>query len=100
MIFAVASNHISLVRESLKHHWILENFKVVLISWDCGYEKPELWFYQLLSEELWMPTDKILFIDDSEKNIEGAKKVWLHTILYKKGTLLSENIFSYLHSIN
>lgn len=83
MIFAVASNHISLVKESLRHLWVLEEFKVVLISWDCGYEKPEEWFYQLLAKKLWMDTDEILFIDDSEKDIEGAKKVWLHTIHYQ-----------------
>ena len=100
MIFAVASNHISLVRESLKHLWILEEFKVILISWDCGYEKPEEWFYQLLAEKLWVDTDEILFIDDSEKNIEGAKKIWLHTIHYKSGTLLSGSTLLYLNSMN
>lgn len=100
MIFAVASNHISMMRESLNHLWIIEKCKVVLISWDCGYEKPEEWFYQLLVEKLWVSSDEILFIDDSEKNIEGAKKVWLHTIHYRVGNLLSECIFSYLDSMN
>ena len=38
MIFAVASNHISLVRESLKHLWILEEFKVILICTHKGIE--------------------------------------------------------------
>ena len=100
MIFAIASNHISMMRESLKHLWIIEKCKVVLISWDCGYEKPEEWFYQLLVEKLWLSADEILFIDDSEKNIEGAKKVWLHTIHYQGKTILSESIFSYLDSVN
>lgn len=100
MIFAVASNHISMMRESLKHLWILGICKVVLISWDCGYEKPEAWFYQLLIEQLWLSADEILFIDDTKENIEGAKKVWLKTIHYRGENLLSETIFSYLDSMN
>ena len=47
-----------------------------------------------------MPADEILFIDDSEKNIKGAKKVWLHTIHYQGKMPLSESIFSYLWSKN
>lgn len=100
MVFAVASNHISMMRESLKHLWILEICKVVLISWDCGYEKPEAWFYQLLIKQLWLSADEILFIDDTKENIEGAKKVWLKTIHYSSKNLLSEDIFSYLDSMN
>ena len=100
MVFAIASNHISMVKESLQHLWILEYFKVVLISWDCRQEKPNKWFYQLLVVKLWMSADKILFVDDSEKNVEGAKKVWLHTIHYQGEDSLSESIFSYLDSEN
>jgi putative hydrolase of the HAD superfamily len=100
MIFAVASNHISMMRESLKHLWILETCKVVLISWDCGYEKPEVWFYQVLIDQLWLSADEILFIDDKKENIEGAKKVWLQTLHYRGENLLSESIFSYLDSMN
>ncbi len=100
MIFAVASNHISMVKESLRYLWILEMCKVILISWDCGYEKPDAWFYNLLVEKLWLSADEILFIDDKEENIEGAKKVWLETIHYHRENLLSESILSYLHFMN
>ena len=96
MTFAVASNHISMMKESLKHLWILEVCKVILISWDCGYEKPEVWFYQLLLEQLWLSAEEVLFIDDKKENIEGAKKIWLKTIHYRGENLLSESIFSYL----
>lgn len=100
MVFAVASNHISIVKESLEHLWIMGKCKIVLISWDCGQEKPNEWFYQLLVDKLWIPADEILFIDDSERNIEGAKKVWLQTVHYQRENLLSESIFSYLSSMS
>lgn len=100
MVFAVASNHISMMKESLKHLWVLETCKVVLISWDCGYEKPEAWFYQLLIEQLWLSADEILFIDDKKENIEGAKKVWLQTFHYLGENPFSQSIFSYLKSTN
>lgn len=98
--FAIATNHISMVRESLKYLWILKICKVVLISWDCGYEKQEAWFYQLLIGLLWLSADEVLFIDDKKENIEGAKKVWLKTIYYRDENLLSESIFLYLDSMN
>lgn len=100
MIFAIATNHISMVREGLKYLWILEIFKVVLISWDCGYEKPEAWFYQLLIEQLWLSADEILFIDDKKENTEGAKKNWLKALHYHRESPLSEDVFSYLNSMN
>ena len=99
MIFAIASNHISLVKKSLKYLWIWEKCKIILISWDCGYEKPQEWFYQLLVWKLWFVANEILFVDDLEENIEGARKVWLKTLLYNRENHLSESILSYIKSI-
>ena len=99
MIFAVASNHVSLIKENLSHLWILEKCRVVLVSWECGYEKPEEWFYQLLIKNLWLHADEILFVDDWKENIKGAKEVWLKTIYYNRGDILSESILVYLNSI-
>ena len=98
--FAIATNHISGVRESLEYLWILKKCQTVLISWDCGYEKPEAWFYQLLSEQLWLSADEILFIDDKKDNTEGAEKFWLKTLYYRRENSLSEDILSYLDSMD
>ena len=99
MIFAVASNHISMVKESLRYLWILEMCKVILISWDCGYEKPSKEFYELLIKRIWHNAEEILFIDDQEENIQNAENFGLKAIYYQKNTILSETILSYLSKI-
>ncbi len=94
--FAIATNHISDVKESLKHLWILKRCKTVLISWDCGYEKPSKEFYELLIKEIWLPAKEILFIDDKQENTKLAEDVGLKILHYHQGTSLSETIISYL----
>ena len=97
--FAIATNHISDVKNSLKHLWISEKCKTILISWDCGCEKPSKEFYELLIQKIWHNADEILFIDDQKENIQNAEKYGLKTIYYHKSTILSETILSYLWKI-
>jgi len=97
--FAIATNHISDVKNSLKHLWISEKCKTILISWDCGCEKPSKEFYELLIQKIWHNADEILFIDDQKENIQNAEKYGLKTIYYHKNTILSETILSYLWKI-
>ena len=100
MTFAIATNHISLIKESLRYLWVLKRCPIVLISWDCWYEKPDRWFYQLLIDKLWLLAEEILFVDDSEENILGAEKSWLNTLLYHRDSFLSESVLWYLHDMN
>lgn len=97
--FAIATNHISDVKNSLKHLWISEKCKTILISWDCGCEKPSKEFYELLIQKIWHNADEILFIDDQEENIQNAEKYGLKAIYYHENTILSETILSYLWKI-
>ena len=76
-----------------------EKCKTILISWDCGYEKPSKEFYELLIQKIWHNADEILFIDDQKENIQNAEKYGLKTIYYQKNTILSETILSYLWKI-
>ena len=96
MTFAIASNHISQVKESLNNLWILEKCNIVLISWDCGYEKPLKGFYELLLNKSWLSAKNILFVDDNKENIQWANDVWLKTLHYRYWTSLSESILNYL----
>lgn len=96
MTFAVASNHISDVKKSLEFLWISHKCNIILISWDCWFEKPSEEFYTLLIEKIGLPAEEILFIDDHEENTSWAEKVWLKTLLCHHGEILSESILSYL----
>ena len=96
MNFAIASNHVSQVKESLQALWVLEKCRVVLISGDCWYEKPSKEFYELLREKIGEPADEILFVDDKEENVQEAEKVWLKGLRYQRWTSLTENVLNYL----
>ena len=47
----------------------------VIVSYLVGTHKPEKAFYDKLLNESGLPADRILFIDDLETNVEGARKV-------------------------
>ena len=46
----------------------------VIVSYLVGTHKPEKAFYESLVNESGVPADRILFIDDLETNVEGARK--------------------------
>ena len=46
----------------------------VIVSYLVGTRKPEKVFYERLVNESGVPADRILFIDDLETNVEGARK--------------------------
>ena len=98
--FGIATNHISLVKENLKTLWILDKCEVVLISWECWYEKPFKEFYNLLVEKSCFKPDEVLFIDDSEINIKWAKQCGLSTLHYIKWTNLTDGVLNCLCSLN
>ena len=98
--FGIATNHISLVKECLDTLCILDRCNIVLISWECWFEKPSRDFYNLLVEKSWFKSDEILFIDDSEININWAKQSGLRTLHYVRWTNLTESVLNYLNIVN
>ncbi|AOZ72280.1 hypothetical protein BK816_02330 [Boudabousia tangfeifanii] len=53
--------------------WFSE-FDVVIRSCEHGLAKPDLEIYQLTAQQLGIEPQNILFLDDNEANITGAKK--------------------------
>jgi len=49
-------------------------------SFEMGKAKPETAIYEQVIEENKLIPEKTLFIDDSLKNLEGAKKLHLQTL--------------------
>ncbi|HET7114930.1 MAG TPA: HAD family phosphatase [Hanamia sp.] len=58
-----------------------EYFDRAFYSCTIGLRKPDTTCYEWVINELGIDANKTLFIDDSELNIEGAKKTGLQTIL-------------------
>ncbi len=58
-----------------------EYFKKAFYSCEIGMRKPDAECYKWVIGHLKISPDQTLFIDDSEHNIEGAKKAGMKTIL-------------------
>ncbi len=63
-----------------------ELFDFVFSSAEITYKKPEKEFYEFILNYLnkkGIEAEETLFFDDSEKNINEAKKVWINGFFYK-----------------
>jgi HAD superfamily hydrolase (TIGR01549 family) len=59
-----------------------ELFDVVVVSSDVGLIKPSRDIFELMSEQLGVPADETVFIDDRPVNTEGAERTGMKTILF------------------
>jgi len=57
-------------------------FDPVVISGEVGMRKPLSPIYELALERLGIPAGRVLFIDDAEPNILGARRVGLQALLH------------------
>ena len=54
-----------------------------LISYTCHYLKPEREIYELFLEKFGVQPEECVFIDDRAENIEGARRVGMHGIVFE-----------------
>nr|WP_240963304.1 HAD-IA family hydrolase [Antrihabitans stalactiti] len=59
-----------------------ELFDPVVISGEVGLRKPHAAIYELAVDKLGVPADRVLFIDDAEPNVLGARAVGLQALLH------------------
>ena len=77
------THRIALASNTSEPHWkyaqkflpFSSQLNPVIVSYLAGTLKPEKAFYERLGNESGVPADRILFIDDLEINVEGARKV-------------------------
>jgi epoxide hydrolase-like predicted phosphatase len=54
----------------------------LVYSHECGLRKPDPRSYALVCARLNVEAAQVAFLDDSEKNVEGARQAGLHAVLY------------------
>jgi putative hydrolase of the HAD superfamily len=57
-------------------------FDVVVISSEVGLRKPHAAVYELTLDRLGAPADRVVFIDDAEPNVLGARTVGMTALLH------------------
>ena len=75
----------------------MENdFKKCYISYQMKMLKPSAEFYKAVIEDIALPAEEMLFIDDSQKNVDAAIDAGLPAIYYEPGTDLGELIAKHI----
>ena len=64
-------------------------FSKCFLSYQMKALKPSATFYKRVMEEIGRPSDELLFIDDSQKNVDGAIAAGLPAVYYKPGSDLA-----------
>ena len=77
------SNYSNELRPRIEKEWAISSvFDEIIISCEVGMVKPDPAIFNLMLDRLGVKADESVFIDDRIKNIEGAKKIGLHTIFF------------------
>jgi putative hydrolase of the HAD superfamily len=72
------------------------HFKKCYMSYEMKVLKPAAAFYQAVMDDIGLPPSEMLFIDDSQLNVDAAVAAGLPAIYYKPGTDLSQLLDDYL----
>ena len=67
-------------KERLDKQVDLSKYDYVFLSYEYGFQKPEIEIYKIVQEKVGVKPEDILFIDDAEKNINTAKKMGWNTL--------------------
>ena len=66
-----------------------EGFKKCYMSFEMKALKPSKKFYKAVVEDIALPAEEMLFIDDSQRNVDGAIAAGLPAVYYQPGTDLA-----------
>jgi 5'-nucleotidase len=82
-VFLVTNAHYKSIDLKFKKTLIGKYFDAVLTSFDTGYPKEDIKFWEVAEKRLKFDKGKTLFIDDTEEILKTAKKFGIKYILYK-----------------
>ena len=71
-------------------------FVKCFFSFEMKALKPSLAFYQAVMREIGIPSEQMLFIDDSQKNVDSAIEAGLPSVYYEPGTDLAVLVYDAL----
>lgn len=67
-------------------------FRKCFLSYEMRALKPSEAFYRSVVEQIGLPSENMIFIDDSQKNVDGAEAAGLPAVYYQPGSDLSQLI--------
>ncbi|BBB47312.1 HAD family hydrolase [Pelolinea submarina] len=80
---ALLSNYSDLLRKMLASYWRMDGaFDQIVISWEVRMIKPDPDIFYYTLEKLGCAPAEAIFIDDKAVNVEGARALGMHAILF------------------
>lgn len=72
------------------------DFKKCYLSYQMKMLKPSEGFYKAVMSDIGLPASEMVFVDDSQRNVDAAVAAGLPAIYYKPGSDLSQLLADYL----
>lgn len=88
----IATNHVSYIREYINNNLDIKNIDEIYISAEINKIKPNKDFYEEIVNKMKCKPDEILFLDDNQNNVDGAKEYGLNAIKVDKNMNLFEKV--------
>lgn len=89
---------VDILRKKYKN--TLSMFNKIFFSCEVGYAKPDRRFFDFVLNDLKLKAKDCVFVDDKKKNIIGAKKVGLNTILFTDNETVIKKLKKFGFSVN
>jgi len=86
------SNQTPLHAEIARKKGWFSYFSRVFLSYELGYSKPSAEAYRFVLKELGVKPEEAVLIDDKQENIDGARALGMHGILYKGAVQLKADL--------
>ena len=77
-----SNNFITRIRELEEEFAFLRHFDTKIFSYDIGVLKPNINIFKALVEQCGVNASEIVYSDDSESNLSGAKELGIHTFIF------------------
>lgn len=77
---------------ALRRHPFLAEFEGIVVSGDEKLTKPDPAIYRLLCARYHVAPARSVFIDDSERNVEGARAIGMHGVHFRSAELLRQSL--------
>jgi putative hydrolase of the HAD superfamily len=68
----------------------LTNRENIFVSYELRLLKPDLEIYKKVMEKLNATPEEIVFIDDKPKNVDAAKSLGIHGIVFNQQTIIDK----------
>lgn len=88
----ISSIQFHLSKDILIPEKFYKDFDALQISCEDGFRKPDPHAFQSILKKLDVNPDEAVFIDDGQKNVEAAKNLGIHAIIFKNNNQLFKQL--------